>query len=381
MSRPGPGAVTDVERRARVLLAAAAEPGDPALAEQIAMLGPAAALERLRRASEPAASRLDGIDPAAELDRAASLGIRFVVPGDDEWPASLEDLAHTEALHRRGGVPAGLWVRGAHRLDEVGGLSLAIVGSRSSTLYGEETAARLAAEVGREGVPVVSGAAFGIDQAAHRGAMAVRALTVAVVAGGVDRSYPRAHHQLLTRIGEVGVIVSEAPLGAEPTRFGFLARNRLIAALSQGTVVVEAAARSGALNTASWAEGLSRVVMGVPGPLTSAVSEGVHELIRARGALLVTRGSDILEAIGPSGRWSSPARRQPATPRDQLTFEERELLDHVPAGEPQPTEVIATAAGLAVDLVAQTLRRLVAAGLVEGQPVGWRLTRLAIESR
>ena len=380
MSGPGDGAVADAERHARVLLTSAVEPGDPALAEQVATFGPVATLERLRRAA-PVAGRIEGIDPAAELARAAGLGIRFVVPGDDEWPASLDDLSHTEALHRRGGVPVGLWVRGGRRLDEADGLSLAIVGSRSSTTYGEEAAARLAAEVGKEGVPIVSGAAFGIDQAAHRGAMAVRALTVAVVAGGVDRSYPRAHHQLLTRIGEVGVVVSEAPLGTEPTRFGFLARNRLIAALSRGSVVVEAAARSGALNTASWAEGLSRVVMGVPGPITSAVSEGVHELIRARGALLVTRGADVLEAIGPSGRWSSPARRQPATPRDQLTFEERELLDHVPAAQAQPTEVIASAAGLAADVVAQTLRRLVVAGLVEGLPVGWRLTRLAIESR
>jgi len=376
----GPGTASDEERNARMLLASAVEPGDPVLAEEIAMSGPVAALERLRRKSAVAA-RLDGIDPAADLARAADRGIRFVVPGDDEWPRSLDDLAHTEALHRRGGVPVGLWVRGARRLDEVADPALAIVGSRSSTTYGEETAARLAAEVGGEGVPVISGAAFGIDQAAHRGALAARALTLAVVAGGVDRSYPRAHHQLLTRIAEVGVVVSEAPLGAEPTRFGFLARNRLIAALSRGTVVVEAAARSGALNTASWAEGLSRVVMGVPGPLTSAVSEGVHELIRARGALLVTRGADILEAIGPSGRWASPARRQPASPRDQLSFGERELLDHVPAGAAQPTEVIATAAGLAVDLVAQTLRRLVAAGLVEDLPVGWRLTRVAIESR
>ena len=373
------GEVTD-ERLARVSLASAVEPGDPALADEVAARGPVAALERWRRRSPAVDARLDGFDPERELGRAAQLGIRFVIPGDDEWHPRLDELAHADVLHRRGGIPLGLWVRGTRRLDEIGP-SVAIVGSRSSTSYGEQVAARLAAEVGDAGLAVVSGAAFGIDQAAHRGAMAARAFTVAVVACGADRCYPPAHRQLIDRIAGEGLVVSEAPLGAHPKRFGFLARNRLIAALSQGTVVVEAAVRSGALNTASWAEGLSRVVMGVPGPLTSAVSEGVHELIRGRGAVLVTRGADVLEAVGPSGRWTSPRRRQAASPRDQLSVAERELLDHVPAGRADPTEVIASAVGVATDTVVVSLHRLAGIGLVEALPVGWRLSRLAIESR
>ncbi|WP_278259284.1 DNA-processing protein DprA [Nocardioides convexus] len=210
------------------------------------------------------------------LEHAARRGIRFVVPSDREWPTQVADLDRAGMLHERGGVPVGLWVRGPLRLDRLGE-SVALVGSRSSTSYGDQVAAESAAGLGAAGRPVVSGAAFGIDYAAHRGALNAGAPTVAVLACGVDRAYPAQHRDLLRHLGESHAIVSEAPPGAAPFRMRFLARNRLIAALGRGTVVVEAALRSGALNTSTWAERLNRVVMGVPGPLTSAASQGVHQ--------------------------------------------------------------------------------------------------------
>ena len=160
----------------------------------------------------------------------------------------------------------------------------------------------------------MSGAAFGIDQAAHRGALANRGPTVAVLACGADRAYPAAHRNLIDYIADVGLVVSEAAPGCAPTRIRFLARNRVIAALARGAVVVEAAVRSGALNTASWAAGLGRAVMGVPGPVTSAPSAGVHQLIRARDALLVTSGEEVLEAVGPVGLVPLASRGSPERP-------------------------------------------------------------------
>ena len=152
----------------------------------------------------------------------------------------------------------------------------------------------------RPGATVVSGAAIGIDGAAHRGALAVDGATVAVLACGVDRVYPAAHATLLERIAATGLVVSEYPPGSVPARHRFLVRNRLIAALGAGTVVVEAALRSGAQRTAADTEALGRLVMAVPGPVTSGPSAGCHQLIRD-GALLVTSADDVLEAVGRLG--------------------------------------------------------------------------------
>ena len=248
------------------------EPGDPRLTDLVHELGGETVLGSLRdqaadrELGADLAERLEAVDPARELDRASTQGIRFVVPGDEEWPTALDGLAHAPHLHERGGVPVGLWCRGPLRLDEATESAVAVVGSRSATTYGADVAADIAATLARASWSVVSGAAFGIDQAAHRGALANRGPTVAVLACGADRAYPAAHRNLIDYIADVGLVVSEAPPGCAPTRIRFLARNRVIAALARGVVVVEAAVRSGALNTASWAAGLGRAVMGVPGP-------------------------------------------------------------------------------------------------------------------
>jgi DNA processing protein len=283
-------------------------------------------------------------------------------------------LAHAPLLHQRGGVPVGLWVRGPLRLDQVVAGAVAVVGARSATAYGARAAGEIAAVLSEEGNAVVSGAAFGIDQAAHRGALAVRGPTVAVLACGVDRVYPQAHEALIRVIADEGLLISEAAPGCAPTRIRFLARNRLIAAMARGVVVVEAAVRSGALNTANWADGLNRTVMGVPGPITSAASQGVHQLIRTRNALLVTSGADVLEAISETGQHLAKRDPGPVHPRDVLAVEQRQVLDAVPVRRAAEPAQIARAAGLSVPVVRAALEVLLAAGLVEHGAGRWRLS-------
>ncbi len=370
------------ERLARAALSRLAEPGDLRLAALVAEVG-AVVLHRLLREERDTtglqsdvAARLEGIDAERELDQATRLGLRFVVPGDDEWPGWLADLDGAGALHERGGAPVGLWCKGPLRLDQVA-RSVAVVGSRASTSYGAAVAGEIGAVAALAGVAVVSGAAFGIDDAAHRGALSVDGPTVAVLACGADRVYPAAHRQLIAQVATTGLVVSEAAPGCAPQRIRFLARNRLIAALSCGTVVVEAAVRSGALNTATWAGRLNRVVMGVPGPVTSVSSTGVHEHLRSGAMSLVTSGADVLELVGESGAHLVEPARAPATVRDRLTSRQRQVLDAVPVVEGAGPDSIARAAGMGLLEVRSALTRLLEAGLVAQDEDGWRLTVLA----
>lgn len=376
--------MSEDERLARVALGRLTEPGDPRVAGLVAELGAARLYSLLRDERGPGglptevATRLRTLDPDRDLARAAKLGLRFVVPDDAEWPSHVDDLMRAELLEERGGPPLGLWVRGPGRLDRLGS-AVAVVGSRSATTYGAEVAAGIAGALVRAGRPVVSGAAFGIDQAAHRGGLAVDGANVAVLACGADRAYPVAHRELLDHLGRTGAVVSEVPPGCMPTRGRFLSRNRLIAALTCGTVVVEAAVRSGALNTATWASRLNRHLMGVPGPVTSAQSEGVHGLVRSGAATLVTRGSEVLEQVSGSGSHLTTPPRGRARRRDSLTGRHRRILDAVPLTRPAPVDSIATTAGLGLVEVRSALARLEKLGLVEGSPVGWRLTPAAQE--
>jgi DNA processing protein len=371
-------AADERERLARVALSRVAEPGDLRMAGALRELGAVrlhaqltAQLELLGDV-EAASTRLAGVDPALELERAERMGIRFVVPGDDEWPAQLGDLVHPVPVQERGGVPIGLWVRGEACLDELS-LGVAVVGSRSATTYGTRVASDVAAAVARSGRTVVSGAAFGIDQAAHRGALAVGEPTVAVLACGVDRPYPAAHADLLRHIADTGAVVSEAAPGCSPTRVRFLSRNRLIAALCSGTVVVEAALRSGALSTANWTDRLGRVLMGVPGPVTSAPSQGVHQLIREGAATLVTSGAEVLELLGASGEHVLPLQREPDRPRDRLDQRQQRVLDAVPVRRPAGVDSIARTAGMGVLEVRTCLLGLADRTLVERRDTGWVL--------
>lgn len=370
---------TEAERLARAALSCVGEPGSLPLAAEVAANGGQQAYDDLVAGrsvlSDDLVARTVRLDPAAELQRAAEQGIRFVVPGDGEWPAGLADLAYAEELQKRGGVPVGLWVRGRRRLDEMAHHAVAVVGSRAATSYGCDLAADIGAKVAAAGPTIVSGAAFGVDFHAHRGALTVAGPTLAVLAGGVDKAYPEKHAPILERIAHTGLVVSEAPLGAASMRVRFLARNRLIAALARGTVVVEAAVRSGALNTANWTAGLGRTLMGVPGPVTSPASEGVHQLIRSRGALLVTRAEEVLEAVGPMGSFLLTEPRAAAHPRDLLSIPDQQVLDAVPVAQPALTESIARTAGVHPRRTNQALDRMLAAGLVENLGGAWRALR------
>jgi len=367
------------DRLARVALGRLTEPGDPVVARLVAQLGAPGLYDALaaegdaRGLREDVATRLRGLDPAAELERAHRAGIRHLVPGDDEWPIQVDDLSRAELLDERGGPPLALWVKGPRRLDELTD-AVAVVGSRSATTYGAEVAAGIAAGLVRSGHAVVSGAAFGIDHAAHRGALAVEGSTVAVLACGVDRAYPPAHKELLDHLGRTAAVVTEVSPGCSPTRGRFLSRNRLIAALTRGTVVVEAASRSGALNTASWATRLNRLLMGVPGPVTHAQSQGVHELIRSGAATLVTHAAEVLEVVAPAGAHLAERPRGERRRRDTLSSRHRRVLDAVPLAQPARVDSIATTAGVGLREVQAALTRLLKLGLVEASERGWRLT-------
>ena len=366
------------DRLSRLALSLVFEPGDLRVAGLVAELGAERLYDLLRAQANPlgvltdGSSRLEGIEPERDLERAVRRGFRWVVPGDPEWPAALGDLEDAEPLQEMGGVPLGLWVRGPIRLHELAD-PVSIVGCRSATTYGTDQAAELAAGLARAGSAVVSGAAFGIDQAAHRGALAGDGPTVAVLACGADRAYPAAHQQLLDHLAEHGAIVSELAPGCAPMRTRFLTRNRVIAALGKGTVVVEAATRSGALNTATWAARIHRPVMGLPGPVTSATSQGVHGLIRSGAATLVTGPGDVLELVGAMGRHLTDEPRAPVRRRDRLNHRQQQVLEAVPVAGGAPSDSIARTAGLGLVEVRSTLHVLQRRELVTQTPRGWRL--------
>lgn len=374
------------ERLARVALSGVFEPGDLRMPALLRSYGAAELVERLtsgndqrlRGVAADVSGRLASFDPDAQLAAAAASGIRFVIPGDQEWPTALDDLDHIESVQDMCGAPVGLWVRGPVRLVDLAD-AVAIVGARHATSYGCTTAAQMAADLAAGGRAVISGAAFGIDRAAHLGTLAMRGTTVAVLACGVDRAYPVAHEQMLKDVARTGAIVSELPPGSTVTRQRFLSRNRLIAALSGGVVVVEAAIRSGALNTATWADRLSRPVLAVPGPVTSVQSQGTHELIR-RGGLLVTRGSEVLEATSPMGRSSVADRRAAPVPRDGLDRRAKQVIDALEVDRPMTIDEVSAAAAVSPLDVAAVLERARQRGLVEEDAGVWLLTSLALRT-
>ncbi|MYU67591.1 DNA-processing protein DprA, partial [Streptomyces sp. SID69] len=309
-------------------------------------------------------------EPERDLARARAAGARFVAPGNPEWPRQLDDLADAR--------PLGLWVRGGPSLRMWALRSVAVVGARACTEYGTHVAATLAAGLAERGWVVVSGGAYGIDAAAHRGALAAAGATVAVLASGVDRPYPRGHTTLIERIAQQGLVIGELPPGEHPTPSRFILRNRVIAALTRGTVVVEAACRSGSLATARAAQRLGRHTMGVPGPVTSALSAGVHELLRGE-AVLVTDAAEVSELVGDMGDLAPP-RTGPVLPRDLLTPAARTVLAALPGARAAPAGEIAAGARTTPDEAIAKLYELRALGYVERHGDGWKLTRQAVIS-
>ena len=362
------------ERRARMALSCAVDGGEPDAGQLVARIGPQAAWAKITEGllGEPLARRAAATDVDAVQRLTERLGARFVVPGEEEWADGLDDLAHAGPIQRRGGVPFGLWLRGPGHLAQLSARSVAVVGSRAATAYGSGVATDLGAELAEVGVTVVSGMAFGVDAAAHRGALLSGGPTIGVVANGVDVAYPPGNTPLFEAIAREHLIVSELPPGAHPTRIRFLARNRLIAALARGTVVVEAALRSGARNTAGWALECQRPLMAVPGPVHSRASTAPHLMIRNGQATLVTSAADVLEMVADIGQHLIPPGVTPQRATDALTEDQLAVFEATPARSRVSFGDIALAAGVAVPTCLAALHALEDLGLVEGSDQGWR---------
>ena len=369
----------DGERLARALLTRVVEPGDEVAGRWLREWGAEELVRRLLEGGRPlpgaTGKRWAGMraracraEPLRDWDSARQAGVRFVCPGASEWPAQLDDLGDAR--------PVGLWVRGSPNLRMWALKSVALVGARACTEYGAHAAATLGAGLAERGWVVVSGGAYGVDGAAHRGSLAAGGATVAVLACGVDRPYPRGHTELITRIAQQGLVVGELPPGDHPTPSRFLLRNRVIAALTRGTVVVEAAYRSGALVTARAAQRLGRFTMGVPGPVTSGLSAGVHELLRGE-AVLVSDAADVVELVGGIGELA-PDRRGPVLPRDLLEPAARRVLAALPGGTAATVPDIASGAQTTEEDAVARLYELRSLGFVERHDDGWKLTRQAV---
>jgi DNA processing protein len=400
----GPGE----QKLARAALTYLAEPGDPALGALLGICEPAEVLAAIKADMLPATGPGCGDSPASReaLERALGRwrarlpvlpgdadvvaacrdGVRLIGPGDAEWPGVLDQLGQAR--------PYALWLRGRADLASACPRSVSMVGSRAATGYGAHVAGEIAAELGEQGWVVVSGGAYGIDAAAHRGALATQGSTIAVLACGVDYPYPAGHAELFSAIAADGLVISEWPPGRRPARMRFLTRNRVIAALSCGTVIVEAGERSGALNTARHAASLGKPLMAVPGPVTSAQSAGCHWIMREWGATCVTRAADIIEMLTPIGDNGAPAGGpaaaapdarpapagrvvpDPAAPsRDDLDIDSARVLDALPARGGAGPATIAVEAGVDLDTVLRCLGSLAGCGFIERCDGGWRLRR------
>ena len=314
------------------------------------------------------------------LRQASRHGVRLLVPGDPDWPVGVDDLgAH---------APLALWLRGRPETLATAGSSIALVGARAATGYGEHVAMEASAGLVDRGYTIISGAAYGIDGMAHRAALASSGETIAFLAGGVDRFYPSGHDGLLSRIVDAGAVVSELPCGSPPTKWRFLQRNRLIAAASLATVVLEAGWRSGSLNTAGHAAALGRPLGAVPGPVTSAASAGCHRLIRDFDAVCVTNADEMAE-LAPlaavlsseargAGRGGSPgvggqsvAGSGVDVPERGESAERTRVVDALSARSPRSAGDIAARAGLSVAQAQSVLGVLELEGRAARRERGW----------
>ncbi|GAA2861899.1 putative DNA processing protein DprA [Actinoplanes cyaneus] len=387
MNEPG----SHADRMARAALTWLAEPGNRAVWTLVQQAGAPAALDRLlagdvpdrwlRSAISARSAAGDAREVAAEAMRLAEeAGARLVVPADAEWPARVDTLAALEIdsgmrVNRDTRPPLCFWVRGDLPLGPTLERSVAIVGARASTGYGTHVTNELAYGLAERGWTVVSGGAYGIDAAAHRATLAANGATVSVLACGVDRPYPVTNSEMFAQIAERGLLISEWPPGAEPLRHRFLIRNRVIAAATAGTVVVEAAARSGATQTMSRVLALNRPGMVVPGPVTSAMSVGCHELLRKYPtARLVTSVADVLEEVGLIGEYLEPEPRGREHARDRLDEQSALILEALPRRGTVTPEDLAAAARLELRTVLRRLSLLEAAGLVLRTETGIMLT-------
>jgi DNA processing protein len=361
---------SDDDRNARMQLMSVIEGGSAFWIREIAKHNSCEVLSRLRTGeyldhAPSATRRILQVNLAALTESIHDAGARLIIPGDSEWPTQLNDL---EA------PPFALCVRGEADLRTLALCSVAIVGARAASNYGSRLASEIALLLGERGWNVISGAAYGIDAAAHRGSLASGALTAAVLASGVDEPYPSGHHRLFDEIAKNGVLVSEVLPGVTPTRGRFLVRNRVIAALTRGTLVIEAALRSGSLRTAADALALNRPVMTMPGPVSSPTSAGCHRLVMDHKAELVTDLEDVLIHIGPLEIDNTDAPRA-VSARDCLADEQKALLEIFPTRVAISVEKLTQISDLPVNRILALLGLLATTGFIERDGAGWLLTK------
>jgi DNA processing protein len=326
-----------------------------------------AAVARGRAGSARDRALASELDVEAVHDAVERCGARHVIPGDPEYPEGLLALPDP---------PASLFIRGASLVHMPP--AVAVVGARSCTPYGREVAELLGRGLAAEGVMVVSGAARGIDAAAHRGALAAGGPTTAVLGSGIDVDYPRTHRRLIQSIAQAGAVISEYPPGVPPRPHRFPARNRIVAALARGVVVVEGAPGSGSLITAEFAGDLGGDVMAVPGGVTGPLSAAPNALIRD-GAALVRNAADVLNTLGLPRRgtaseetaWGAQASESPGAAG--LGSEERAVLDHL-SGFPATLDEVAVAAAVPPTRALRALAALELVGMVEATGGRYRRT-------
>lgn len=293
------------ERAARAQLTWLAQPGDRLLGALTRAAGAERAMAIIRAGELPRdtglavtpdawravrrwQAMLGKVPPRGEVEQALGW-YRFLCPGDAGWPGGLDQLGDA--------APLALWVTGTADLASSCCRAVAVTGARAATAYGSHLASELSASLAGQGRAVISGGSFGVDAAAHRGCLAADGVTIAVTAAGPGLPYPAGNAGLFGEIADRGAVASEAPPGTPPSRLRFQARSRIIAALATATVIIEASARSTAITTARHARDLGRPVMAVPGPVTSELSAGCHQLIRSGHAVLVTSASDIAAGL------------------------------------------------------------------------------------
>lgn len=364
-----------LDRYATVVWSHLVEPGDAVAGRIVASHGPVRGLQvaigdhdtvavaprELAEGRKRWMPRLDAEQIARGLAAATRSAAAIVTRADPDWPDQLDDLG----MH----APHCLWVRGDRALLARLRPSVAIVGARAATSYGDHVALELSADLAGSGIPVISGGAYGIDGAAHRAALGVGGRTLALLAGGVDRSYPAGHAGLIDRVALTGAVVSEVPCGSAPTKWRFLQRNRLIAALSDATIVVEAGWRSGSLNTAGHAAALSRRLGAVPGPVTSSASAGTHRLLREYDAACITSAGDVRELLG----LGQDATHHPGDPSAR-TDDTTRVRDALSTRSPRGPADLARRTGMSEAHVEAVLGLLQLDGTAVRGPAGWRST-------
>jgi len=377
------------ERFARAAWTGIVEPGDRVAGILIAAMGATRALDAIvSRASTAslvtaANGELDPDDAEKAVERwlprlqsrvallalkqAARYAVRLLIPGDAAWPAGFADLGPHE--------PLALWLRGNEPTLATADRSIALVGARAATGYGEHVAMEASAGLVDRGYTIVSGAAYGIDGMAHRAALASSGQTIAVLAGGVDRFYPSGHEALLTRIVDEGAVVSELPCGAAPTKWRFLQRNRLIAAMSGATIVLEAGWRSGSLNTAGHAAALGRPLGAVPGPVTSAASAGCHRLIREFDAVCVTSADDMAELAPLPGGGAAHDAEPEQGGASEPSAERVRITDALSTRSARLVDDIAARSGLSIATVQSVLGAMQLDGNAVERASGWVKTQ------